>query len=67
MAFFELEDQSGRIETVVFAKIYGQREDEDETSPTIGELLERAGDEPVLYGNARWGRRKAEANPTNGR
>jgi len=50
MAFFDLEDQSGRIETVAFARIYGQRADEDENSPTIGELLEQAGDEPVLVG-----------------
>jgi DNA polymerase-3 subunit alpha len=48
MAFFQLEDQSGRIETVVLAKTYAEREDEDEASPTIGDQLHRAGDEPVL-------------------
>jgi DNA polymerase III subunit alpha len=46
MAFFQLEDQFGRIEVVVFPKTYA-RVDEN-TNSSIADELERAGDEPVL-------------------
>jgi DNA polymerase-3 subunit alpha len=46
MAFFQLEDQFGRVETIVFPKVYA-REDEN-AGKTIAMLLEEAGDEPIL-------------------
>ncbi len=46
MAFFHLEDQFGRVETIVFPKVYA-REDE-ETGKTIARILDEVGDEPVL-------------------
>jgi DNA polymerase-3 subunit alpha len=46
MAFFQLEDQFGRVEVVAFPKTYARV---DEASGlTIAQLLERCGDEPVL-------------------
>jgi len=48
MGFFQLEDQFGRVEVVVFPKSY-QAVDE-ETGLTLGERIDRAGDEPVLVG-----------------
>jgi len=46
MAFFQLEDQFGRVEVVVFPKTYARLD--EERGQTVAEDLERAGDEPVL-------------------
>jgi DNA polymerase-3 subunit alpha len=46
MAFFQLEDQLGRIEVVVFPKTYARIDEVSQMS--LAEQLERAGDEPVL-------------------
>ncbi len=46
MCFFQLEDQYGRVEVIVFPKTY-QRVDE-ETGQTLADELERAAEEPVL-------------------
>jgi DNA polymerase-3 subunit alpha len=46
MCFFQLEDQYGRVEVIVFPKTY-QRVDE-ETGLSLGDELERAAEEPVL-------------------
>ena len=46
MCFFQLEDQYGRIEVIVFPKTY-QRVDE-ETGLSLADELERAAEEPVL-------------------
>src|SRR5690606_760520 len=46
MAVFQLEDQVGRIEVVVFPKTYARVDEARGTS--VAEDLERAGDEPVL-------------------
>jgi DNA polymerase-3 subunit alpha len=46
MAFFQLEDQFGRVEVIAFPKTYAKL---DETAGlTIAQIIERAGDEPVL-------------------
>ena len=46
MAFFQLEDQFGRIECVIFPKTYARVDEESGLS--FGERLERIGDEPVF-------------------
>ena len=46
MCFFQLEDQYGRVEVIVFPKTY-QRVDE-ETGLSLADELERAAEEPVL-------------------
>jgi DNA polymerase-3 subunit alpha len=46
MGFFQLEDQYGRVEVVVFPKTYAKM-DEDR-GLTVAEMIDRAGDEPVL-------------------
>jgi DNA polymerase-3 subunit alpha len=46
MCFFQLEDQFGRCEVVVFPKTYA-RVDED-SGRSVADELERAGDEPIL-------------------
>jgi DNA polymerase-3 subunit alpha len=46
MAFFQLEDQWGRVEVVVFPKTYARLD--EATGVAIAEQIERAGDEPVL-------------------
>jgi len=46
MGFFQLEDQYGRIEVVVFPKTYARVD--EATGLTVAEQIERAGDEPVL-------------------
>ena len=56
MAFFQLEDQFGRLETIVFPKVYARAD--EETGETIAEQLERVGDEPVLV----TGRLEAESD-----
>lgn len=48
MGFFQLEDQFGRVEVVVFPKTY-VRLDED-SGLTTQDRIDRAGDEPVLIG-----------------
>jgi DNA polymerase-3 subunit alpha len=47
MAFFQLEDQLGRLEVVIFPKSYARVRDE-ETQETFGEWLHKVGDEPVF-------------------
>lgn len=46
MSFFQLEDQFGRVETVVFPKVYARAD--EETGTTVAMELERIGDEAVL-------------------
>ena len=46
MGFFQLEDQFGRVEAVVFPKTYA-RVDED-SGLSLGDRLQRIGDEPVF-------------------
>ncbi len=46
MCFFQLEDQYGRVEVIVFPKTY-QRVDE-ETGMSLGDALQQAAEEPVL-------------------
>ena len=46
MAFFQLEDQFGRVEVVVFPKTYARVD--EETGHTLAMVLERVGDDPVL-------------------
>ncbi len=46
MGIFQLEDQFGRIESIVFPKVYARVE--EDTQLSLGDLLERIGDEPVL-------------------
>ncbi|MBK8266062.1 MAG: DNA polymerase III subunit alpha [Nannocystis sp.] len=46
MAFFQLEDQFGRIECVIFPKTYARVAEESGLS--FGEMLDRLGDEPVF-------------------
>jgi DNA polymerase-3 subunit alpha len=46
MGFFQLEDQYGRVEVVVFPKTYARVD--EQTGLTVAEQIERAGDEPVL-------------------
>jgi DNA polymerase-3 subunit alpha len=46
MAFFQLEDQYGRIEVVAFPKTYARID--EESGLTLAAVLERCGDEPVL-------------------
>ncbi|MCX4245714.1 DNA polymerase III subunit alpha [Paraliomyxa miuraensis] len=46
MGFFQLEDQYGRIEVVVFPKTYARVD--EQAGLSVSEQLEQAGDEPVL-------------------
>jgi DNA polymerase-3 subunit alpha len=46
MGFFQLEDQYGRIEVIVFPKTYARMD--EAAGLTVAEKLERAADEPVL-------------------
>ena len=46
MCFFQLEDQFGRCEVVVFPKTYARVD--EETGQSVADELERAGDEPIL-------------------
>ncbi|MEZ4454824.1 MAG: DNA polymerase III subunit alpha [Nannocystaceae bacterium] len=46
MAFFQLEDQFGRIECVVFPKTYARVD--EETGLAFSDRLERIGDEPIF-------------------
>ncbi len=46
MAFFQLEDQYGRVEVVAFPKTYARVD--EESGLTLAALLERCGDEPIL-------------------
>ena len=46
MAFFQLEDQFGRIECVIFPKTYARVDEESGLS--FGDRLDRIGDEPVF-------------------
>ncbi|MCA9711339.1 MAG: DNA polymerase III subunit alpha, partial [Myxococcales bacterium] len=46
MGFFQLEDQYGRLETIVFPKTYARVD--EETGLSVSEQIEQAGDEPVL-------------------
>ncbi len=46
MAFFQLEDQYGRVEVVAFPRTYARLD--DESGLTVAQQLERCGDEPVL-------------------
>jgi DNA polymerase III subunit alpha len=46
MGFFQLEDQYGRIEVVVFPKTYARVD--DATGVAVADQLAQAGDEPVL-------------------
>jgi DNA polymerase-3 subunit alpha len=46
MAFFQLEDQFGRVEVVAFAKTYAKVD--EESGLTVAQTLERCGDEPCL-------------------
>lgn len=48
MGFFQLEDQFGRVEIVVFPKTYARVN--EETGLSTAEMLERCGDEPILVG-----------------
>lgn len=45
MAFFQLEDQFGRVEAVVFPKVLSAAGDDGRT---LGDLLDQVGDDPVL-------------------
>lgn len=56
MCFFQLEDQFGRMEVIVFPKTYARVD--EETGLTIADELERAGDEPILV----TGKLEAETN-----
>jgi DNA polymerase-3 subunit alpha len=47
MAFFQLEDQLGRLEVVIFPKSYARVHDE-ETQQTFGEWIHALGDEPIF-------------------
>ncbi|MCA9648710.1 MAG: DNA polymerase III subunit alpha [Myxococcales bacterium] len=46
MGFFQLEDQYGRVEAIVFPKTYARVD--EETGLSVAEQIEQAGDEPVL-------------------
>ncbi|MBX7084635.1 MAG: DNA polymerase III subunit alpha [Nannocystaceae bacterium] len=46
MAFFQLEDQYGRVEVVAFPKTYARVDEQSGLS--VAQQLERCGDEPVL-------------------
>jgi DNA polymerase-3 subunit alpha len=46
MGFFQLEDQYGRVEVVVFPKTYARMD--EERGLTTAEIIDRAADEPVL-------------------
>ncbi len=46
MGFFQLEDQLGRVECVVFPKTYARLD--EETGLNFGDQLQRFGDEPVF-------------------
>jgi DNA polymerase-3 subunit alpha len=49
MGFFQLEDQFGRIEVIVFPRTWAEHTDpEDEHSPSWGEWLLAHGDDPVF-------------------
>jgi DNA polymerase-3 subunit alpha len=48
MCFFQLEDQYGRCEVIVFPKTYAKIHDGSEHGRTFADELERAGDEPIL-------------------
>jgi len=49
MGFFQLEDQFGRVEVIVFPRTWAERVDkEDETSPSWGEWLLAHGEDPVF-------------------
>ncbi len=61
MCFFQLEDQLGRIEVVVFPKSYNGIYDE-ETQQTFGEFLFAVGDEPVFV----TGKLEADLNDEGG-
>ena len=61
MCFFQLEDQLGRVEVVVFPKSYARVVDE-ETGQTFGEMLFATGDEPVFV----TGKLEADLNDEGG-
>ncbi len=46
MGFFQLEDQYGRVESIVFPKTYARVD--EQTGLSVSEQIEQAGDEPVL-------------------
>ncbi|MEX1362467.1 MAG: DNA polymerase III subunit alpha, partial [Nannocystaceae bacterium] len=46
MSFFQLEDQYGRVEAIVFPKTYARVD--EATGLSVAEQLEQAGDEPIL-------------------
>ncbi|PRP91010.1 DNA polymerase III subunit alpha [Enhygromyxa salina] len=49
MGFFQLEDQFGRVEVVVFPRTWAEAVDaNDETSPSWGEWLQGHGEDPVF-------------------
>ena len=49
MGFFQLEDQFGRVEVIVFPRTWAEKTDkEDEFSPSWGEWLLGHGDDPVF-------------------
>ncbi|MCA9719962.1 MAG: DNA polymerase III subunit alpha, partial [Myxococcales bacterium] len=47
MCFFQVEDQFGRVEGIVFPKSYA-RVDDEERGETFGDRLQKIGDDPVL-------------------
>ncbi|MCA9686259.1 MAG: DNA polymerase III subunit alpha, partial [Myxococcales bacterium] len=49
MGFFQLEDQFGRVEVIVFPRTWAEKTDaEDESSPSWGEWLLGHGEDPVF-------------------
>ncbi|KIG12782.1 DNA polymerase III alpha subunit [Enhygromyxa salina] len=49
MGFFQLEDQFGRVEVIVFPRTWAERTDpEDEDSPSWGDWLHGHGEDPVF-------------------
>jgi DNA polymerase III subunit alpha len=49
MGFFQLEDQFGRVEVIVFPRTWAEQVDkEDESSPSWGEWLMAHGEDPVF-------------------